>query len=107
MSAKGTVVLGTEPIFSIHIDFPDGSNPVEYHNLNLKQTTVVLAEWSENWILTPDKDCKLNDTVWNWHANARGLSLADIKIIFGEDEEESDEDSDSEPILEDELNKED
>jgi hypothetical protein len=63
--------LETEPIFGIHITFCDGSKPIEYFNLNLKQTAVVLQEWSDEWILIPDKDCKLNGTVWNWHANVR------------------------------------
>lgn len=105
MNAKKTVIYETEPIFSLHIDFPDGSNPVDYHNLNLKQTTVVLAEWSEKWILSPDEDCKLNGAVWNWHARARGRSLIDL---FADLEEEAgpDEDDEVEPILEDSLNKE-
>jgi len=66
-----TAHLETEPIFGIHIEFCDGSKPIEYFNLNLKQTAVVLQEWSEEWILIPEKDCQLNGTMWNWHANVR------------------------------------
>ena len=65
------IPLETEPIFGIHITFCDGSKPIEYFNLSLKQAAVVLQEWSEEWILIPEKDCQLNGTVWNWHANKR------------------------------------
>ena len=65
------VHLETEPIFGVHITFCDGSKPIEYFNLNLKQTAVVLQEWSEEWILIPEKDCQLNGAMWNWHANIR------------------------------------
>lgn len=65
------IPLETEPIFGIHITFCDGSKPIEYFNLSLKQAAVVLQEWSEEWILIPEKDCQLNGTVWNWHANVR------------------------------------
>ena len=61
----------TEPIFGIHIEFCDGSKPMEWFNLNLKQAAGVLQEWSEEWILIPENDCKLNGTMWNWHANVR------------------------------------
>ena len=64
----------TEPIFGIHIEFCDGSKPMEWFNLNLKQAAKVLQEWSEEWILIPEKDCKLNGTMWNWHANVRHSS---------------------------------
>jgi len=60
-----------EPIFSIHIDFADGSNPMVYYNLNLRQASRVLMDWSKNWILTPDINSKLNDQIWNWHAKQR------------------------------------
>lgn len=63
--------LETEPIFGIRIEFCDGSKPMEWFNLNLKQATVVLQEWSEDWILIPEKDCSLNGDVWKWHANVR------------------------------------
>lgn len=61
----------TEPIFGIHIEFCDGSKPMEWFNLNLKQAAGVLQEWSEEWILIPENDCKLNGSMWNWHANVR------------------------------------
>ena len=64
----------TEPIFCIHIDFADGSNPVEYYNLALAQACQVLENWSEDWILTPDLDTYLGDTMWNWHAHARNTT---------------------------------
>ena len=63
--------LETEPIFGIHIEFCDGSKPMEWFNLNLKQAAGVLQEWSEEWILIPEKDSKLNGSMWNWHANVR------------------------------------
>ena len=63
--------IETEPIFGIHIEFCDGSKPMEWFNLNLKQAAKVLQEWSEEWILIPEKDCNLNGTMWNWHANVR------------------------------------
>ena len=62
--------LETEPIFGIRIEFCDGSNPMEWFNLNLVQATKVLQEWSENWILIPE-ECKLNCSMWKWHANVR------------------------------------
>ena len=100
--------LETEPIFSIYIDFADGSNPVAYYNLNLARTMDVLKEWSENWILAPDKDCKLNDAVWKWHAWARSNTDIDMFDLTYGDEDKLDEDDDEvEPILEDSLNKED
>ena len=63
--------LETEPIFGIHITFCDGSKPIEYFNLNLVQAAKVLQEWSEEWILVPEKDCALNGDMWRWHANVR------------------------------------
>ena len=65
------VHLETEPIFGIHIEFCDKSKPIEYFNLNLVQAAKVLQDWSEEWILIPEKDCKLNGDMWNWHANVR------------------------------------
>lgn len=61
----------TEPIFCVHIDFSDGSNPVDYYNLALAQACQVLENWSEDWILTPDPNSSLADSVWYWHAHAR------------------------------------
>ena len=104
---KKVIYLETEPIFSIHIDFADGSNPVVYYNLNLARTMDVLKEWSENWILAPDKDCKLNDAVWMWHAWARNNTDMDLFDLTYSDEDKLDTDDDVEPILEDSLNKED
>lgn len=75
------VHLETEPIFGIHITFCDGSKPIEYFNLNLKQTAVVLQEWSEEWILSPVKDCKLNDLVWKWNASPRKVKPTKTKNI--------------------------
>ena len=63
--------IETEPIFGIHIEFSDGSKPIDYFNLNLKSAMKALQEWSDEWILRPDKECKLNDSVWKWHAAAR------------------------------------
>ena len=65
--------IETEPIFGIHIDFSDKSQPIEYLNLNLISATKVLQEWSEDWILSPVKDCKLNDLVWKWNARPRNV----------------------------------
>ena len=63
--------LETEPIFGIQIEFCDKSQPIEMLNLNLISATKVLQEWSEKWILVPDKLSKLNDTIWKWHARPR------------------------------------
>ena len=63
--------IETEPIFGIHIDFANGSNPIVYYNLSLARTLDVLKEWSEEWILSPDNKCKLISTVWYWHARER------------------------------------
>lgn len=63
--------METEPIFSIHIDFADGSNPIVYYNLSLTQVARVLTDWSEEWILTPAKDFLTTDSIWFWHAHAR------------------------------------
>lgn len=105
-SKKETISLETEPIFSIHIDFADGSNPVIYYNLSLARALDVLKEWCENWILAPDKDCKLSSTIWYWHARARSKEDVDLFDLTYPDEEET-ADEDSEPIPEDQLNQED
>ena len=68
-----TTRLETEPIFNIHIEFCDGSKPIEYFNLNLVQAAKVLQDWSEEWILIPE-DCRLNGTTWRWHANVRQVT---------------------------------
>lgn len=78
MTAKPKRKLETEPIFSIHIDFSDGSQPIDYHSLSLARALDALKEWSENWILSPDPDCKLNDAVWKWHARPRGQDFIDL-----------------------------
>ena len=96
--------LETEPIFSIHIDFADGSNPVVYYNLSLARALDVLKEWCENWILTPGKNCKLNDYIWRWHAHARNKDRVDYLDLTSQEDENSDEEAESEPILEDSLN---
>ena len=98
-------VMEWEPIFGVHIDFADGSNPVDYYNLNLARTLDVLKEWSENWILTPDRDCKLNSSVWRWYARIR--KKEDPNLLDAADEDDDEEDDGVEPILEDTLNKED
>lgn len=104
---KDLPVIETEPIFAIHIDFSDGSNPMVYYNLSLASVMDVLKEWSKNWILFPDKDCKLDGPIWFWHAHARGRDLMDL-IKDLETDEEDDPDSDAvEPLLEDSLNTED
>ena len=99
---KKPVCLETEPIFSIHIDFADGSNPVMYYNLSLARVMDILKEWCENWILFPAKDCKLTDSVWYWHARARGRGLIDLMRELKEEESDEDED-DVEPLMEDSL----
>lgn len=96
--------LETEPIFSIHIDFADGSNPIVYYNLSLARALDVLKEWCENWILAPDKDCKLNDSIWMWHAHARNKEKVDYFDLTSQEDEDADEEDESEPILEDSLN---
>ena len=103
-SKKETISLETEPIFSIHIDFADGSNPVMYYNLSLARVMDTLKEWCENWILFPAKDCKLTDSVWYWHARSRGKSLIDLfKELKEADSEPDEEDEEIEPLLEDSL----
>ena len=77
--------LETEPIFGIRIEFCDKSQPIEMLNLNLISATKVLQEWSEKWILVPDKLSKLNDTIWKWHARPR----ATVTVANGKPETET------------------
>ena len=103
---KKALTLETEPIFSIHIDFLDGSNPVVYYNLSLARAMDTLKEWCENWILFPDKECKLSGSIWYWHARARGRGLIDLIKDLEDSEDDSESDA-VEPLLEDSLNTED
>ena len=73
--------IETEPIFGVHIEFSDKSQPMEYLNLNLISATKVLQEWSEQWILSPEKDCKLSDLVWKWNARPRKSKRSKNKNI--------------------------
>lgn len=84
--------LETEPIFSIHISFADGSNPVVYYNLNLEQACRVLIEWSEEWILSPAGNIKLDDSIWYWHARERNH---DIQEAIHDDSREYESSADS------------
>ena len=75
---ENPVSVTTEPIFNIHIDFADGSNPIIYYNLSLARALDVLKEWCEEWILSPDNDCKLNGATWYWHARRRELKKQSV-----------------------------
>lgn len=107
MSSKNDIRLETEPIFSIHIDFADGSNPVVYYNLSLARVMDILKEWCENWILSPAEGCNLNDPIWYWHARARGRSLLDLIKELEDIDQEPDEDDEVESLIEDSLDAED
>ena len=72
--------LESEPIFGIRIEFCDESQPIEMLNLNLISATKVLQEWSEKWILVPDKHSKLNDAVWKWNARPRNVEVKNITL---------------------------
>ena len=80
-----------EPIFGISISFSDGSKPINYYNLNLKQTAVVLQEWGEDWILVPDPECKLDATVWKWFARERRKKTTPDPVIEEIEEQEQEE----------------
>ena len=70
-----------EPVFSIHIDFEDGSNPIVYYAQKLTDAADILKEWSVNWILVPDVRSYL-DGIWYFHARARednGMSWPEFK----------------------------
>ena len=70
-----------EPLYSIHIDFEDGSNPIVYYAMKLTDAADVLKEWSVNWVLVADESAYL-DGIWYFHARPRednGMSWPEMR----------------------------
>ena len=44
-----------EPTWCLHIQFTDGSNPIFYRSLTMKELVKELSDWNKNYKLWPDR----------------------------------------------------
>lgn len=73
--------MALEPVFSIHIHFEDGREPVLYYGMKLTDALDILKEWCIGWILIPDVRSYL-DGIWTFYARPRedaGMSYPEFR----------------------------
>ena len=73
--------MDLEPVFSVHIRFEDGREPVLYYGMRMPEVLDILKEWCQNWILVPDVGSYLDGT-WIFYARPRegcGMSFPEFR----------------------------
>ena len=79
--------IASEPMFTVHIRFEDGAQPVLYYGMKLTDVLDILKEWCVSWILIPDVGSYL-DGIWTFYARPRednGISFPEFRESFIQD----------------------